>query len=44
MNTMRNRAQTRQAEQQAEMERIEGIAQAGREKSGTGGGQVAVTA
>jgi hypothetical protein len=44
VNQMKNRAQAQQAKQQAEMERIEGIAEAGRTKSTTGGGQVAVTA
>ena len=44
MNVLENRKQQNQAKQQEEMQRIEQIAQAGREKSGTGGGQVAVTA
>jgi hypothetical protein len=44
VNQMQGRSQANQAKQQAEMERIEGIAEAGRTKSTTGGGQVAVTA
>jgi hypothetical protein len=44
VSQVQGRNQANQAKQQAEMERIEGIAEAGRTKSTTGGGQVAVTA